>query len=128
MGRSSHDRGAAAVEFALVLPLLALLTFGIIAFGHVFHVQTTLDNGARDAVRIYVLTEGDAAATDARDAAKNSVSPTLTLSDSQIAVTPAGCPAGATARVSITLADFEMLGGFFGTVTLTGTGSMRCNG
>ena len=125
---SQRDRGAAAVEFALVLPLLVVLTLGIIAFGHAFHVQTVLDNAARDGVRIFALTDGPSAEPDARDAARSAAAASVTLSDSQIAVGPAGCPGGDTARVTITLEDFELLSGFFGTVTLTGTGSMRCNG
>ncbi|WP_310121302.1 pilus assembly protein [Agrococcus sp. BE272] len=123
-----RDRGAAAVEFALVLPLLALLTFGIIGFGYTFHVQTTIDNAARDGVRIFALTDGSTAPADARAATRAAAAPTLALTDAQIAVGPAGCPAGETARVTVTLTDFEPLGGFFGTLTLTGTGSMRCNG
>lgn len=128
MRRQVRDRGAAAVEFALVLPLLVALTLGVIAFGHMFHIQTMLDNAARDGVRIFALTEGPDAEADAREASKASAAPSMTLTDAQISVGPAGCPAGEMARVTITLTDFELLGGFFGSMTLTGTGSMRCNG
>lgn len=128
MLKRGRDRGAAAVEFALVAPILLILTLGIIAFGHAFQTQTMLDNAARDAVRIFALTEGPTAAEDARAAAKASASAAMTLTDAQIAVGPAGCDAGQNARVTITLTDFELLGGFFGPLTLTGTGTMRCNG
>ncbi|MCR8670697.1 TadE family protein [Agrococcus sp. HG114] len=116
------------MEFALVLPLLAVMTFGIIAFGYTFHIQTTIDNAARDGVRVFALTDGPTAAADARAATRAAAAPTLTLTDAQIAVGPAGCPSGQTARVTVTLNNFEPLGGFFGTITLTGSGSMRCNG
>lgn len=128
MLRPRNDRGAAAVEFALVLPILFTLTVGIFAFGNAFQTQTVLDNAARDAVRVFALEdEGDPAA-EATNRAIVSASPSLTLTAGQIAITPAGCPAGQNARVTITLTDFELLGGLFGPLTLTGSGTMRCNG
>ncbi|MCT1433984.1 pilus assembly protein, partial [Dietzia maris] len=51
----SRDRGAAAVEFALVLPILLLLVLGILEFGRAYHVQTILSNAARDGVRVMAL-------------------------------------------------------------------------
>ncbi len=130
--RTEHDRGAAAVELALVLPVLLLLVVGIIGFGHAYHVQTVLGNAARDGVRVLALSREADAADRARTAAIDSASPSVTLTADQIAVTPENCDPGAggtpaTARVTITLSDFTPLGGFF-TLDLTGTGSMRCNG
>lgn len=53
-------RGAVVVEFALVLPLLALLVFGIIEFGHVFFVRQGLINAARVGARTATLSMDDA--------------------------------------------------------------------
>jgi len=49
------DDGASAVEFALVLPLLALLVFGIITFGFYFAGALGLSNGTREAARYGVV-------------------------------------------------------------------------
>jgi len=38
---AARDRGAAAVEFALLLPVLLLLVFGIIDFGRALNAQIT---------------------------------------------------------------------------------------
>lgn len=45
------DRGAAAVETAIVLPLILLLTFGIIAFGFLLRDYVGVSSATRDAVR-----------------------------------------------------------------------------
>jgi Flp pilus assembly protein TadG len=50
-----RDRGAAAVEFALVVPILLTLVIGIIEFGRAYNIQTTLSNAARDGVRVMAL-------------------------------------------------------------------------
>ncbi len=46
----SH-RGAAAVEFALVLIPLIILTFGLIEFGLLMYNQQVLTNAAREGAR-----------------------------------------------------------------------------
>lgn len=59
-----RDRGAAAVEFALVMPLLFLLIFGIIDFARAWNMQIALTHAAREGVRVAALggSAGDAVA------------------------------------------------------------------
>lgn len=49
------ESGAAAVEFALVLPFLMVIVFGIVDFGRYYHAQVTLTHGAREGVRHLAL-------------------------------------------------------------------------
>jgi Flp pilus assembly protein TadG len=49
--RSHDDSGAAAVEFALLLPLFILLVFGIISGGVFFNDKLSLNQGVREAAR-----------------------------------------------------------------------------
>jgi Flp pilus assembly protein TadG len=50
-GRRRNERAAAAVEFALIAPLLLMLVFGIIDFGWMLMKANLVNNAARDAVR-----------------------------------------------------------------------------
>ncbi len=49
------DRGATALEFALVVPLLLAFLFGAIQFGFVFAQKASLANGARQAARMGIV-------------------------------------------------------------------------
>jgi Flp pilus assembly pilin Flp len=52
---SRGESGAAAVEFALLLPLLVLLLFGFIHFGMAFNARIQATNAAREAARTAVV-------------------------------------------------------------------------
>lgn len=51
-----NQKGQALVEFAIILPLLFLLIFGIFEFGRAMYIKNTLNNAARSAVRVAVVT------------------------------------------------------------------------
>lgn len=51
----SESKGASAVEFALVLPLLAVLIFGIIEFGILFYDKAVITNASREGARAGIL-------------------------------------------------------------------------
>ena len=50
-----RPKGAAAVEFAVVAPLLFAIVLGIVEFGRAIMVQQTLVAAAREACRVAVL-------------------------------------------------------------------------
>jgi Flp pilus assembly protein TadG len=50
-----QERGAVAVEFALVVPLLLILVFGIVNFAVVLSQQLALNNGVRQGTRLAVV-------------------------------------------------------------------------
>jgi Flp pilus assembly protein TadG len=54
MAQRDQD-GAAAVEFALLLPLLVLLLFGLIQFGIAFNTKIQATNAAREGARMAVV-------------------------------------------------------------------------
>src|SRR5262249_38569770 len=55
--RVRGDRGAAAVEFALMLPVLLLIVFGIIDFGRALDAQITITQAAREGARLDALNQ-----------------------------------------------------------------------
>jgi len=129
--RLHGERGATVVEFAFIVPLLIVLVLGIAEFGHAFQVSGTLSAAAREGVRVMALQNDSAAARAAARGAAPALAPALT--DAEIKI-PFPCPppgsgtGNETVRLTI---DYPMpfLTGFFGSsITLHGTGVMRCNG
>lgn len=55
MGVDRTERGTALVEFALVLPFLALLVFGTIDIGRAYQLENRLKNAAREGGRLAQL-------------------------------------------------------------------------
>lgn len=51
VAKSRNEEGQALVEFALVLPLLVTLLFGIVQFGIVFHDHLVLTDAVRAGAR-----------------------------------------------------------------------------
>jgi len=128
--KAPRDRGAAAVEFALLLPLLALLVFGIVDFGRALNAQITLTQAAREGARMAAL--GEPNVVSSTQAAATGLSP--------VSVTVTSCPVGAAAGVNATVQvsyTFTFLtpvggiaklfgGGWGSTMTLTAQGVMPC--
>ncbi len=133
-GLRARDRGAAAVEFALVLPLLLLLVFGIIDFGRLLNAQLTLTQAAREGVRLAALGYSNA------DVQARAAAAAPGLSDVIVTVA-ASCPPGAgpaadaQVNVSYTFSFITPVGaiaglldgsGFGAPVVLTAQGVMPC--
>jgi Flp pilus assembly protein TadG len=54
-GRDRDQRGAVIVEFALVVPILLLLVFGIFEFGYMLNRDMIIGNASRDGARVASL-------------------------------------------------------------------------
>lgn len=124
------ERGAAAVEFALVVPVLLLLLLGIIEFSRAYNTQISLTHAARETARHMAIhdngtasaTTWTAASTAGRDAA-----PTLKGADMTFTAAPTKCTAGKMLTVTITY-PLKTITGVAKDMTLTGEAAMRCGG
>ena len=119
-----RDRGAVAVEFALILPILILLVFGIYEFGRGYNAKVTLTHAAREGVRDYSINENAGAAVATAQAA----APQL---PGMSAVVSDGCSgaAGDTATVTVSIAmDYTIPLFRSGTWNISESATMRCGG
>lgn len=118
------ERGAAAVEFALILPILVLILFGVIEFVGVYNAQLMVTGAAREAARDMAI---HGAVDDAAEAARAAA---IGIPEGALDVTvaPATCAEGTDITVTVVY-DRPFLTGLFGsTVELTGLATRRCQG
>ncbi|MFF2031776.1 TadE/TadG family type IV pilus assembly protein [Arthrobacter sp. NPDC058192] len=124
MPRAS-ERGAVAVEFALLAPILVMLLLGIMEFGRAYNAQVTLSSAAREGVRVMAIVNNPGAA---RTAAMNaSAALTPGLNDSNITINPARCTTGAQVTFTIRYA-LPTMTGIAGPFAMEGQGVMLCGG
>lgn len=121
----SPERGASAVETAIIFPLFLMLVFGLMWFGIGVAAQIGVTRAARDGARHLAIT-GDVAAAEqaALDAAG-------TIDPDRATFTSTPCPESAAETDTASLAvsyPFEYTIPMFGTrtVTLTGSAVAKC--
>lgn len=119
---SNRCDGAAAVEFAIILPLLVLLLGGIIDFGFAFHAQIGLTHAAREGVRYEAI---DPVGEDGAARAMAAYTPVMVASPSATVVRSCPSDDGAAVRIQATY-DFIFLP--FAERVLNSQAVMRCGG
>ncbi|HDS01097.1 MAG TPA: hypothetical protein ENO22_00090 [candidate division Zixibacteria bacterium] len=123
-----NKKGNSIIEFALVLPILLLILFGITEFGRAIMVTNVLHTASREGARL-------ASVSDLSDTVSIQTRVQEVLSASNVApknITMQYDAATKTVRVSVT-SDFEVLslgilGTFAGVIELQGTTIMKYEG
>lgn len=123
--KRDSERGAAAVEFAILLPLLLMLVLGTIEFGRAYNAQITLTNAARDGVRVMAINNDPAAAKAAAQNAAASVSSTIPAANITLSTTACSTGNQVTLTINYTLSTITGIAGPF---PMTGKGVMLCGG
>lgn len=105
VSRHRTDRGAAAVEFALILPVLFLVIAGIVDLGRAMYTQSIVTNAAREGARAAIASSATAGDVTTRATA---AAPEVT----GLVVVPATCtvPGDDVAVVVQAPFDWVMLG------------------
>lgn len=127
---SPRARAAAVVEFAVVLPLLLTILFGIIEYGWVFMVRQTLQTAAREGCRVAVLRTSMEPYINVTNSVNRVMGPTgLATHTIQMTHATTTNPVE-TVEVRIPYDDVSLMGGFFGThdYDLAGSCTMRKDG
>ncbi|MET4621495.1 Flp pilus assembly protein TadG [Arthrobacter sp. 2762] len=135
MNSKKKERGAVAVEMAILLPLLLLILIGIVEFGRVLNVQVSLSEAAREGAR-YAAVHYQDGGLDVEGTAL-AAAPSLdglgvTVSDNASSCSP-GSNVEVTANVSLPSLTGFLDAGFFGQpgifpLSMSGVGVMRCGG
>ena len=125
------DRGAAAVELALVLPVLLLVLFGIIDFGRMLNTQLKLTEAAREGARAAALRQNAATRVQTATSGLDGV-------NAQVTTCPSNAVATQDAVVTVTynfqfVTPLAAIAGAFGsgpdeTFTMDALGVMPCAG
>lgn len=121
-----NESGAAAVELALILPVLLTIVLGIIEFGYLFFVQASVSGAARDAVRVYAIHNDTVAATTVVNGAVPDPTKVTSVTFAPVCATDLQ----ATAIVTY---QYQSLTGWLdfaigASPVITGKGTMRCEG
>lgn len=122
MKRGSKDGGQAAVELALVLPLVALLLLALVQAGLVIRDQILVVHAAREAAR-------EAAVDPAADTPAKAAAASSTLDSGRLTVDSSGRgKAGSRVRVHVRYeapTDVPIVGAALPDVTLEASATMR---
>lgn len=142
--RGSHrsQRGAAAIEFAIVLPILLLFVLGIVDLGLMMNSVSVTANAAREGARAAALgangTQTRSVAKSAfeflpdADAATNTVTVTcLTAAGAPCSIDDSTADSGGTVKVTVSYVHSWLSPGLLGlgdTTTIVRSSEMRIEG
>jgi Flp pilus assembly protein TadG len=113
-----QERGAAAVEFALVVPVLMAVVFGIVEVGTFYQRQIQLSNGAMIGARS--VAHGSPATT-----AKSAAASAAGVSTTDVTVGTCSST-GSSVTVTINSSKTAVTGLFGSSFAISGKGVARC--
>lgn len=121
--------GQSLVEFALVVPILLVLVFGIAEFGRAWMTRNIMTGAAREAVRIAAVRSGSGSTDNTWKDRADAVLSSAGITGATVSLDPdPGVPFG-TVRVTVTYSFPVVVAGFVpglnGDIPLSSETSMR---
>jgi len=118
-----YRKGQGLVEFAILLPLLVLIIFGVLDLGRAFFALVAITNAAREGARVYTIYPSQTTVANIQDAAKREAgNQGLDMTKVSVAVTctgtPPGCASEQPIRVTVTY-GFDLTINFLFPKTIT---------
>ena len=130
--QQQRDRGAVAVEFALVVPLLIMVLVGIIEFANFFRIQMSVTQAAREAARSMAISNDQ---TKAKAAGALGAGASVDPSQLGYGFSTPTCSQGSTMTVTVSYPLNSLAGGALKSLTgavlpssVKGVSAMRCGG
>jgi Flp pilus assembly protein TadG len=99
--RRRSERGGAAVEFAIVLPLFVGLVMGALEYGYFFFSQQVVTNAAREGARAGTLVDPTAGFGSAQTAAQNAANTYINGNGVSCTCSVAQCGTGGTGTACV---------------------------
>jgi Flp pilus assembly protein TadG len=124
----AQERGQALPEFALVLPILLLVMFGIVEFGLALNSESDETHLANEVARYAIINENPGGAEELQEWAKKQGDNNFLTSSGKICISfPEGAEAGKPVKVEATstMSWLPILNLDAATTTLRGTAYMR---
>lgn len=131
MRSRERDRGAAAVEFVLVFPLVIMLLIAVLEFSRLWNIQATISDGARISARYAAVHYDDPDVIDMATAEAEAIPGLLDWDDATIEISVDCEGSGvATSDISVSPGSItEWFGSVFDSpIELSATGKMPCGG
>ena len=115
--KQGNDEGAAAVEAAIVFPVLILLIMGLVGFGLVLNAYQSINHAAYEGARYAALGQDNSAVTSRVDATVGDIAQVTGVSSP-------GCSGGANNAATVTV-DATVNAVFFD-LDISATGLEKC--
>lgn len=132
MESKKSERGAVAVEFALLLPVLLLLVIGIMEFGRAYNIQVSASEGAREGARYAAVNYANAGFSQASvQSHATAAAPSVPATGTSVTVSYSNgnCSNGGTVTVHV-IHQLSWMTGYLPIAPprIQGIGVMQCGG
>lgn len=113
--RKQSRRGAATVEFALIVPVMLIFTFGVIEMSRISMVKEALVQASREGARVGV--RPTASVSDVQDRVNEELA-IMDISTATVVITPSTLDEASpgddiTVRITIPISEVNLVPGFF---------------